>query len=206
MQKDGGFVNRKHILQLILGGLFCALFFVSSNILPPICIIPGVPVTLQIMVVTLTAAVLGLRGGLLTLATIYLMTAAGVPMMSGFSGGAAAFLKPTAGFIIGWVFLVLAVGLYEDLLAPRLRAGKAGQALYFAGFTAAGVLGVLLDYLCGAAFLAVYNGAPGALLPTFAATLVSFGLFDAAKIAGAAVLSAAAFAAVSKIAGHKSRA
>lgn len=146
------------VFYLSLGGLFCALFFLASNILPPIAVIPGVPITFQVLVVAMMAGLLGFKFGLTVLGTIFLMTAVGIPMMSGFSGGPAAFVKPTAGYIVGWLFIVLTVGLWRDKLEPKLAGRRHKGLLRAAGFMTAGILGVVLCYACGAAWLSLYNG------------------------------------------------
>ena len=157
-------MGRKRVpaVYLALGGLFCALFFLASNILPPIQIVPGVPVTLQVPVVAMMGGLLGCKLGFTVLTAIFLMTAAGVPMMSGFSGGMAAFVKPTAGYMVGWVFIVLAAGLYRDRLRPWLRShmqgGRRGGLLQAGAFMLPGAAGVLLCYACGAVWLSIYNG------------------------------------------------
>lgn len=182
--------KKKLTLEIAMGGLFAALFFVSSNLLPPINVIPGVPITLQIMVVTMMAGFLGFKMSGMVLATIYLMTLFGIPMMSGFSGGPAAFLKPTGGFIVGWIFIILAVGLYHDLASQRVRGIKTyGGALNAAGFILSGTLGVVLCYLCGAAWLVIFNKTGFAsLAATFTATFTAFVLVDIAKVVTAFVL------------------
>lgn len=153
-------MRRKRLpaVSLALGGLFCALFFLASNILPPIQIIPGVPVTLQVLVVAMMGGLLGCKLGFTVLAAVFLMTLAGVPMMSGFSGGPAAFVKPTAGYMLGWIFILLAAGIYRDLLRPRLRGRRREGLLQVGCFLLVGAAGTLLCYACGAVWLSVYSG------------------------------------------------
>ncbi|MDR1892578.1 MAG: biotin transporter BioY, partial [Oscillospiraceae bacterium] len=140
-----------------LGGMFTALFFICSNVIPPIQLFPGVPITLQIFCVALMAAVLGLRGGLLTMTCIYLLTLAGLPMSAGYTGGIAAFVKPTTGYFIGFSLLAAVIGAYTEFLLPvlkrlgwftRLYKNKprllAADALLF---LAVGVVAVCADHL-----------------------------------------------------------
>lgn len=180
---------RRRAMRAAVGGLFAAFFFVASNLIPPIMLIPGVPITLQVLLVFIMASVLGTCGGLLTLMAVYLMTLAGLPMMSQFSQGPAAFLKPTGGYIIGWVFIVLITGLYRDVISPRLCANRhctADRILW----GMAGLLGVLLDYLCGSLWLSVYTGGGlGATMTYLSANFVSYLLFDGIKIAIGVLLS-----------------
>lgn len=186
-------MKQKHMpaWSLALGGLFCALFFLSSNILPPIQIIPGVPVTFQVLVIALAAGLLGCKFSFTVLAAVFLMTAAGVPMMSGFSGGLAAFVKPTTGYMIGWFFIVLTVGLYRDLVLPRLKGKGRGAAVQCGGFLLSGGAGALFCYACGAAWLSVYSGAGlSAFWLGFVGNAVFFP-FDLLKFAAAFFLSRA---------------
>ena len=170
---------------MAVGAVFAAMFFVSSNIIPPIYVLPGVPVTFQILFVVLMAAVLGTKGSLITLGVVYGLTLVGLPMMSGFAGGIGAFARPSGGFIIGWVFLAITVGLYKDYIEPRIETSKAkfnkGTALKkSAGFIAAGIIGVLLDYACGAVSMSFYNGM--GFLFNFTANIVAYIALDTAKI------------------------
>ncbi len=178
-----------------MGGLFCALFFLAGNILPPIQIIPGVPITLQVLVVAMLGGLLGCKLGFTVLTAVFLMTLAGVPMMSGFSGGPAAFVKPTAGYMVGWVFILLAAGLYRDALRPRLEVRPAGRrtSLWQAGcFVLTGAAGVLLCYACGAVWLSVYSGAGlSAFWPGFIGNAVFFPA-DLVKLLAAHLLCRAA--------------
>jgi hypothetical protein len=38
--------------EIALGGLFLALFFFASNIIPPLYLVPKIPITLQILSIT----------------------------------------------------------------------------------------------------------------------------------------------------------
>ena len=187
--------SRTQAVSLALGGLFCALFFLASNILPPIQIIPGVPITLQVLVVAMLGGLLGCKLGFTVLAAIFLMTLAGVPMMSGFSGGPAAFVKPTSGYMIGWVFILLTAGLYRDALRPWLEDRLAGRrtSLWQAGcFVLTGAGGVLLCYACGAVWLSAYNGVGlSAFWPGFIGNAVFFPA-DLVKLLAAHLLCRAA--------------
>jgi biotin transport system substrate-specific component len=174
--------------EIVLGGMFIALFFLASNIIPPIYIVPQVPVTLQILVVALMGSMLGLRTGLLSLAALFLATLVGLPMMSQFHSGPAAFVGPTGGFIIGFVFVVALSGLCRDFF-------ENGKALIFSGnkrkialtvaLMATMIIGVLLDYFCGAVGLSLYMHT--GLVANFVATLV-FLPIDAAKCILATVI------------------
>ena len=70
-----------------------------------------VPVTMQTFAICLITAVLGLRLGLWTVVVYILLGAAGLPVFSGFRSGLGALLGTTGGYIIGFIFTALAVGL-----------------------------------------------------------------------------------------------
>lgn len=191
--------------NMAVGAVFAAMFFISSNIIPPIYILPGVPVTFQILIVVLMAAILGTKGALITLGTVYVLTLAGLPMMSGFAGGIGAFARPSGGFIIGWMFLALTVGLYTDYIEPKIGASKVSAhkkstyLLKSAGFITAGIIGLMLDYACGAVSMAFYSGA--GFLFNFTASIAAYTALDTAKVIAALALCRAFRRAAGRILG-----
>jgi len=157
-------LGRDAIRRMALVGLFLALFLVASNVIPPIALVPGVPITLQVLVVILAGALLGVPWGLAFLGMLFLMTLVGIPMMSGFQSGPAFFVGPTAGFVWGWIPLVVAAGL-----SRRLR--KLNPWKDAAWFLALALVGILADYACGAAWLSQVAHKP------FLAVLASLAVF-----------------------------
>jgi biotin transport system substrate-specific component len=186
-------IKRHLTYEIAIGGMFIALFFFASNLVPPIYLVPRIPVTLQILAVALMGGILGVRAGLFNLLALYIITIAGLPMMSSFHGGPAAFLTPTAGFIFGWVFVVLFAGLCRDIFAGRLRGklpGRWAGTLYAALMFVFLSLGVLADYVLGAVWFDIYGGSG---LGAFFATLAGFMIylpFDIVKCVFAAGLCA----------------
>lgn len=133
-----------------------------------------VPITMQTFAICLITAVLGLRLGLWTVVIYILLGAAGLPVFSGFSSGLGILLGTTGGYIIGFVFTALAVGLGIK------RFGRKPPVLAF--FMA---IGVLLCYAFGTAwFVLVYTRTSGAIGVMAALGLCVFPylLPDAAKI------------------------
>ena len=70
----------------------------------------AIPFTLQTFGVCLVAALLGLRGGLWTVAVYLLLGAVGAPVFSGFRGGFGALLGATGAFGTAWFVLVYSRG------------------------------------------------------------------------------------------------
>lgn len=165
-------------------GLFTAAFFAISNLMPPIQIIPGVPLTLQIFLISLMAYMLNFGYSFLTYITIIVMTLCGIPMMSGLSSGVYAFTGPTAGYIYGWFFFICLIQLGKNLSAKiKTNNLKTVFSILFA------IIGLILVYICGSAWLMVtsssgFNG----FISTFISSIAAFLFFDILKvIAGYAI-------------------
>lgn len=118
--------------------LFAALTAVCAWIAVPL---PGVSFTMQTFAVLLTLGTLGGRWGTVSIGLYLLLGLIGLPVFTGFRGGAAALLDPTGGFLWGF----FACGLVYRMLE---KLGKLPAM-------AAGLLGC---YLCGSWWFSVYAG------------------------------------------------
>lgn len=90
-----------------------------------------VPVTLQVLVVLLSGLVLGARAGAASQLTYLGMILMGAPFAAGGIGGAGVFLRPTAGYLVGFVLSAwlagwLAEAGFRRQIGLRLLAGIAG--------------------------------------------------------------------------------
>ena len=96
-------------------GIFLALFFIASNLIPPIMIL-GVPFTFQTVIILLIPFFFNLKEIIIWFTVLILMCALGLPIMSNFSGGISVLIGPTAGFIYGWLLkmLVIKIGLTNN--------------------------------------------------------------------------------------------
>ena len=177
--------------QLTLGALYVALFALASNVpfLSAIQIIPGIPVTLQTFLIAMMGLTLGLRGGLMAYAAVLILTFCGLPMMSGGRGGPAVFFGPTCGYIYGWVFLVLLLGLYSALLFHKMVVKTKWIPWHIPVSFAVGMAGIGLDYCCGSLAFAVYSSIPLSGLPALLLSNLAYLPGDAVKIGLASVLS-----------------
>ena len=148
------------VFRLTLGALYVALFALAGNV-PVLAAIQvaGIPVTLQVFLIAMMGLTLGVRGGLTAYGAVLVLTLCGLPMMAGGRGGAAVLLGPTCGYIYGWVFLLVLLGLYADRGMPRLLHKKLwGMSIHLPVSFAVGLAGLALDYLCGSAALAAVSG------------------------------------------------
>lgn len=98
--------------SIIITGLFAAIICVFSVMTIPI---GSVPITLSIFAVFLTAIVLGFKKGTLAVLIYILLGGIGLPVFSSFRGGISVLLGPTGGYIIGYIFIAVIVGLSADL-------------------------------------------------------------------------------------------
>ena len=82
----------------------------------------AVPFTLQTLAVFLTALFLDFKYSLLSIFIYIGIGAVGFPAFSGFQGGAGVLLGPTGGYITGFVFIILAVGIAKKLFPDSFFA------------------------------------------------------------------------------------
>jgi biotin transport system substrate-specific component len=149
-----------------------------------------IPITLQTMGMCLAGGLLGWkRGGIAVLAYI-LLGLVGVPVFSGFTGGVAKLVSPTGGYIIGFIFTALIVGVTSDLVQGK----KIGLRL--GALVAAMIVGIAVCYVFGTGwFICLYIKAHdevtfvGALSYALTKCVLPFILPDLVKIAVAAVLT-----------------
>ena len=159
-------------LDMVLVGIFAAIIAVCSWITVPLTI----PVTLQTMAVCITAALLGTKRGVLTVIVYLLIGLVGVPVFSNFSAGAGRLIGPTGGYLIGFIFMALTIGVLTEFLGDKIWV-----------YVISMILGIAVLYAFGTAwFIIVYNrgnadtvSVSGAL----AACVVPFIIPDIIKVA-----------------------
>ncbi len=167
----------KLIRNLVYVAVGAALLTVCSWISVP----TPIPFTLQTFAVCLLAALLGWRLGLEALVVYILLGAVGLPVFSGFKSGVGALLGVTGGYIVGFLFTALVVGLAADRLGRRPLVLAVSMAL-----------GVLLCYAFGTVwFVRVYTADKGPIsfLSALTTCVFPYLLPDAAKIALAVFLT-----------------
>ncbi|MDJ0610102.1 MAG: biotin transporter BioY [Kiloniellales bacterium] len=171
----------RNAILAVAGSLFVAL---CSQITVPLW---PVPITGQTFAVLVIGMAYGWRLGSATLLLYLAQGALGLPVFAKFAGGAAVLMGPTGGYLVGFV---LAAGLVGYL------AERGWDRSVFAT-AAAMLLGNVLIYLPGLAWLALFYAGPGAQFVTatgaesavgaaVAAGALPFLLGDALKLALAA--------------------
>lgn len=158
-------------IDIVYIGLFAALIAVCAWISIPMT----VSFTLQTCAVCLTAGLLGWKRGTLTVLVYILLGMVGLPVFTGFKSGIAAVTGPTGGYIVGFIFTALIVGLAADRLGKKLWV----NILFMA-------IGILVCYLFGTVwFMIAYKVTFVSALTT---CVIPFLIPDAVKIAVAAIL------------------
>ncbi len=108
-----------------------------------------VPFTLQTLVVTLIALILGPAAALLCMCVYLLMGAVGLPVFSSMTGGLAKLLGPTGGFLFAFPLCAAGGSLVRRAIAgPTARAGR----LQMCGDVAAAVVVMAISYALGCAW------------------------------------------------------
>lgn len=140
-----------------------------------------IPVTLQTFAVCLTAALLGLKTGTWSVISYILIGAAGIPVFSGFRGGAGVLAGVTGGYIIGFIFTALAVGLAADRFGRKLSV-----------LIPAMIAGTSLCYAFGTAWFMIFrmrSGSPATLWAALSLCVFPYLIPDGIKIVLAALLA-----------------
>ena len=91
----------------VYSALFTTLIIIGGYISIPI---GPVPIALADFFVALAGLFLGWRWGLASVLLWLFLGALGLPVFAGGKAGLAVFMGPTAGFFLGYILLVLAVG------------------------------------------------------------------------------------------------
>lgn len=123
-----------------------ALMAAVTCILGPLSItipISPVPISLTNLAVYFTVYVLGMKRGTISYLVYLFIGLVGLPVFSGFSGGAGKLFGPTGGYLIGFIFMALICGFFVEKWPSKLY-------LHFAGM----VLGTVVCYLFGTIWLA----------------------------------------------------
>lgn len=177
-KKTKGKVNsRKSILDIVYIALFAAIISVCSLISIPI---GAVPVTLQILGICLAAGFLGLAKGTTSVVIYILLGLIGIPVFAGGTSGFAKLASPTGGYIVGFIFTAIIIGLAVKLFGRKLWILIVSM-----------VVGVLVCYAFGTAwFIILYNnsGKSMDLANALSLCVTPFLPFDAVKIVISAVL------------------
>lgn len=131
--------TRTLTLTAVLTALLCVFGPVTLPVGP-------VPLSLTTAVLMGISLLLGAKRACLCCGVYLLIGLAGLPVFSGFSGGPAAFLGPTGGFLLGYLPMTAVCGVLCSRTDSPILQGMAFLA------------GTLLLYLCGTCWYAHQAG------------------------------------------------
>ena len=168
-------------LAMVQIALCTALICVAAQLAIPLPI--GVPFTLQVLMVMLTALILKPLYSVISLLLYVLLGVIGLPVFTGAKSGIGTILSPTGGFIIGFVLAAFLVSLLKNVLAKKL-GGKLTVVRYNLVTV---IVGIPVMYIPGIALYMAYTGAD---LLSAVVTLTSvFILLDIAKCVLASIIA-----------------
>lgn len=162
--------------DLTLIAVGAALIALCSWISVPMTI----PFTMQTFAVCLVSALFGARRGMWTVACYLLLGAVGAPVFAGFTGGVGILLGTTGGYLVGFLFTALIVGLAVDKLGRSLPVLIGSMAVGILVCYAFGTVWFMLVYARRTGFISLGTALSWCVLPYL--------LPDAVKIALASAL------------------
>lgn len=145
----------KDLVMIALGAALVAAF----GFLPPVPLpLFAVPLTAQTFAVMLVGALFGGKRAVLALGVFLLLIAAGLPLLPGGRGGLGAFMAPTSGFLIGFLFSAGSSGFLYDRFHNRLTITREVLFLIFGG--------IVVEHTCG-----IFGLVAGGIMPFSAAVI-----------------------------------
>ncbi len=142
--------NRLTVYQMTLTGMMTALLCILGPLSVAVPVSP-VPISLGSLGMYLAAAVLGRHLGTLSCLLYLLIGMIGLPVFSGYTGGAGRLLGPTGGYLVGFAFLVLIAGCFTGRFSQDRWKSRLWAALGM-------VLGTAVLYFLGTFWLACLSG------------------------------------------------
>lgn len=105
--------NKIKIISLIRISIFAALISIVTILIPPI-IIMGVPITMQTLMIMLTASLLKPKDAFLSILLYLVLGIIGLPVFSSYSSGIGIILGPTGGFLISFLLVGFLISYFKQ--------------------------------------------------------------------------------------------
>lgn len=125
--------------QMALIGLMTAIICILA---PFSIILPfsPIPLSLGTLAIYFCVIVLGMKRGTISVILYILLGTAGLPVFTGFTGGAGKAFGPTGGYLLGYIFMALICGFFIDRFSNRKLLCIIGMLLGTAACYAFGTL------------------------------------------------------------------
>lgn len=125
------------IRNLIIDSILLALLIVASKIS---IYTTFVPFTLQLLVILVIVMISELKNSLVIILAYVLMGLCGIPVFSNNYLGISAFLSPSFGYIIGFIFMALIISFIKKKVKMKNE---------FLFYLILSLIGLLTDYILG---------------------------------------------------------
>jgi biotin transport system substrate-specific component len=106
-------MQQERLKMLITSALFASIIGILAQVSIPLPFSP-VPITGQTLAIGLAATILGRKYGTISVLIYLAIGAIGVPVYAEFSGGFAALIGPTGGYLIGFIPTVFIIAYYIE--------------------------------------------------------------------------------------------
>jgi len=106
-------MQQERLKMLITSALFASIIGILAQVSIPLPFSP-VPITGQTLAIGLAATILGRKYGTISVLIYLAIGAIGVPVYAEFSGGFAALVGPTGGYLIGFIPTVFIIAYYIE--------------------------------------------------------------------------------------------
>lgn len=133
-------INRKSIYNITIIGVVTAVICILGPISIPIGV---VPISFTNLAIFFAAFLLGWKKATISYLIYLLIGFSGIPVFSGFSGGAGKLLGPTGGYLIGFIFLAMISGIFIEMFPRKIYFIIAGM-----------IIGMIVTYAFGTLWLA----------------------------------------------------
>lgn len=157
------------VRDMVLCSMFAAITAILAQIVIPI---GTIPITFQVLAVTLCGGLLGKKLGFISQVVYILLGAIGIPVYAGFSGGINVLLGPTGGYLLSYPIAAYIIGyLCKD---NKITKNLFGMLL---GLSFIYLVGMLqLKFVTGMTYFQAFMGgvAPFIVLDLIKVTLAGF--------------------------------
>lgn len=133
--------NKHSVKDITFIGLMAALICIAGPISINLPFSP-VPISLTNLAIYFAAIILGFKKGTISCIVYILIGIVGLPVFSNFSGGFSKIAGPTGGYIVGFIFMAMIVGIFSDIFNGK-------RYMYVIGM----VLGTIVTYTIGTLYL-----------------------------------------------------
>ncbi|WP_018297985.1 biotin transporter BioY [Corynebacterium lubricantis] len=161
--------------------VFAALIIVLAFVSIPVGT-AGIPIVLQNAACILAGLVLGARRGFFSVLLFLVLGLIGIPVLAGGRTTLAALAGTSVGYLVGYMLSALVAGWIAYAALSKTALART------AGFVLAGVVGLLIQYVCGAIGL-VFRA--DLTVGAAAAAQLAFVVPDAVKVAVMIVIALA---------------